>query len=128
MKGKSDGSQKRRLLTSVAVVAIFLFLYFYFGSRSSAESALEYGSRSLKKLGSSYLGNDENTDSRQDDTSFKLGLDDSEDGTVSKSFPVSSLCASLLCGYHPVFSLMRKVINFLLNFVMFRYVMIGIRN
>ncbi|KAL8158338.1 hypothetical protein AgCh_002872 [Apium graveolens] len=91
MKGKpdgSDGSQKRRWLTSVAVVTVFLFLYFYFGSPSSAESALEYGSRSLKKLGSSYLGNDENTDSRQDDTSFKLGLDDSEDGTVSKSFPV----------------------------------------
>ena len=92
MKGKPDGFQKRHLLPLVAVVAILLFLFFYFGSHSSGKSALEYGSRSLKKLGSSYLGSDEDTDSRQEDASLKLGLDDTEDGTVSKSFPVSSLC------------------------------------
>lgn len=94
MRGRSDGSQKKGLLSSVGVVAIFLlFLYLYFGSKSDGESALEYGSRSLKKFGSSYLGADEDTDlgNKQVETSFKLGLDDGEDGIIPKSFPVSSL-------------------------------------
>jgi len=89
MRGRSDGAQKKRLLTSVAVVAIFfVVLYFYFGSKSNGESALEYGSRSLRKLGSSYLGGDDESDlsSKQDE---KFGLEDGEDGIVSKSFPVS---------------------------------------
>ena len=94
MRGRSDGSQKKRLLTSLGVVAIILLcLYLYFGSRSDGESALEYGSRSLKKFGSSYLGGDEDTDlgNKLDESSIKLGLDDGEDGVVPKSFPVSFL-------------------------------------
>lgn len=89
MRGRADGSQKKRLLTTFALVAaVLLFLYLYFGSQSQGESALEYGSRSLRKLGSSYLGGDEESDlgGKQDD--FKFGLDD-EDGIVPKSFPVS---------------------------------------
>ncbi|XP_055813707.1 probable methyltransferase PMT3 [Solanum dulcamara] len=88
MRGRSDGAQKKRLLTSVAVVAVFVVvLYFYFGSKSNGESALEYGSRSLRKLGSSYLGGDDDSDLsiKQDE---KFGLEDGEDGIVSKSFPV----------------------------------------
>ncbi|GFP83372.1 probable methyltransferase pmt8 [Phtheirospermum japonicum] len=90
MRGRSDGAQKKRLLTSVGVVAVFLiFLYVYFGSKNTGESALEYGSRSLRKLGSSYLGGDEDSDigHKQDESSIKFGLDD-EDGIIPKSFPV----------------------------------------
>nr|GLL41179.1 probable methyltransferase PMT3 [Ipomoea trifida] len=86
MRGRSDGVQKKRLLTSVGVIAIFLvFLYVYFGSKSSGESALEYGSRSLRKLGSSYLGGDDDGDVKQDEN---FGLEDGNDGVVLKSFPV----------------------------------------
>lgn len=91
-RGRPDGAQKKKLLTSVCVVALFLvFLYVYYGSKNSGESALEYGSRSLRKLGSSYLGGDEDSDlgGKQDETSTKFGLDDSEDGIIPKSFPVS---------------------------------------
>ncbi|KAI3756698.1 hypothetical protein L1987_56520 [Smallanthus sonchifolius] len=88
MRGRTDGSQKKRLFTTfVLVAAVLLFLYLYFGSQSQGESALEYGSRSLRKLGSSYLGGDEESDlgNKQDD--FKFGVDD-DDGIVPKSFPV----------------------------------------
>ncbi|KAA8548822.1 hypothetical protein F0562_000506 [Nyssa sinensis] len=91
MRGRSDGGQKKRLLTSVCVVAIFLVcLYLYFGSKSHGESALEYGSRSLRKLGSSYLSGDEDSDigSKQDEFSNMFGQEDGEDGIIPKSFPV----------------------------------------
>lgn len=90
MRGRTDGSKKRLLTTFFFVAVFLLFLYLYFGSQSQGESALEYGSRSLRKLGSSYLGGDEESDLgiKQDD--FKFGLDD-EDGIVPKSFPVSYL-------------------------------------
>lgn len=89
-RGRPDGAQKKRLLTSVCVIAVFLvFLYFFYGSKNTGESALEYGSRSLRKLGSSYLGGDEDSDlDKQDESSVKI-LDDSEDGIFLKSFPVS---------------------------------------
>ncbi|KAL0368465.1 UNVERIFIED_CONTAM: putative methyltransferase PMT3 [Sesamum calycinum] len=89
-RGRSDGAQKKRLLTSVGILAVFLvFLYFYFGSKNPGESALEYGSRSLRKLGSSYLGGDEDSDlGKQDESSAKLSLDEGEDGIIPKSFPV----------------------------------------
>ncbi|XP_071732476.1 probable methyltransferase PMT3 [Rutidosis leptorrhynchoides] len=87
MRGRTDGSQKKRLLTTIILVAVFvLFLYLYFGSQSKGESALEYGSRSLWKLKSSYLGGDEESDLGAKDD-FKFGLDD-QDGIVPKSFPV----------------------------------------
>ncbi|KAJ0093519.1 hypothetical protein Patl1_25613 [Pistacia atlantica] len=91
MRGRSDGSQKKRLITSVIGVAVFLgFLYAYygsiFGSSNHAASALEYG-KSLRKLGSSYLGGDEDTDGKQDESS-KFGLEDGDDDVLPKSFPV----------------------------------------
>ncbi|KAL0366904.1 UNVERIFIED_CONTAM: putative methyltransferase PMT3 [Sesamum radiatum] len=89
-RGRSDGAQKKRLLTSVGILAVFLvFLYVYFGSKNAGESALEYGSRSLRKLGSSYLGGDEDSDlGKQDESSAKLSLDEGEDGIIPKSFPI----------------------------------------
>ncbi|KAG6394893.1 hypothetical protein SASPL_145484 [Salvia splendens] len=73
-RGRPDGAQKKRLLTTVFVVALFLvFLYVYHGSKNTGESALEYGSRSLRKLGSSYLGGDEDSDlgGKQDEAKQK---------------------------------------------------------
>lgn len=90
-RGRPDGAQKKRLLTSVGVVAVFLvFLYVFYGSKNTGESALEYG-RSLRKLGSSYLGGDDDSDvgGKQDESFVKFGLDDGEDGVSPKSFPVS---------------------------------------
>jgi len=90
MRGRSDGGQKKRMITSVCAVGGFLvLLYVYFGSHSQGESALEYGSRSLRKLGSSYLGGDEDADlGGKQDESGKFGLEDGEDGIIPKSFPV----------------------------------------
>ncbi|CAI0458330.1 unnamed protein product [Linum tenue] len=90
MRGRPDGAQKKRLITSVCVVAVFLgFIYFYygsvFGSQGRGASALEYGSKSLRKLGSSYLGGDDESD-KEDGTKF--GLEEGEDDSVPKSFPV----------------------------------------
>ncbi|KAJ0860261.1 putative S-adenosyl-L-methionine-dependent methyltransferase [Helianthus annuus] len=48
---------------------------------------MEYGSRSLRKLRSSYLGRDDESDLSSKQDEFKFGLDD-EDGIVPKSFPV----------------------------------------
>ncbi|KAF5736744.1 methyltransferase PMT3 [Tripterygium wilfordii] len=91
MRGRSDGGQKKRLITSVCVVTLFLcFIYLYHGSifgSSHGASALEYGSRSLRKLGSSYWGGDDYADGKQDD-STKFGREDREDDIIPKSFPV----------------------------------------
>lgn len=95
MRGRSDGVQKKRVITSLCIVAIFLgFLYVYygsiFGSQSRGASALEYGSRSLRKLG--YLGGDEDSD----------GKEDGDDDIIPKSFPVSPKLANLvLPSSHP---------------------------
>lgn len=94
MRGRSDGVQKKRVITSLCIVAIFLgFLYVYygsiFGSQRRGSLALEYGSRSLRKLG--YLGGDEDADGKQE-SSIKFGLDDGDDDIIAKSFPVSSIC------------------------------------
>ncbi|KAG7591042.1 putative S-adenosyl-L-methionine-dependent methyltransferase [Arabidopsis thaliana x Arabidopsis arenosa] len=85
MRGRSDGGLKKRLIASVCVVALFVcFLFMYYGSSSQGASALEYG-RSLRKLGSSYLGgDDDNGDTKQDDS-----VTNAEDSlVVAKSFPV----------------------------------------
>lgn len=92
MRGRSDGSQKKRLITSLCVVALFLgFLYAYygsiFGSQSRGASAIEYGSRSLRKLG--YLSGDEDSDDKQESSTKMF---EGDDGIVPKSFPVSSKC------------------------------------
>lgn len=92
MRGRSDGTQKKCLITSLFVVAIFLgFLYAYygsiFGSQSRGASAKEYGSRSLRKLG--YLGGDEDSDDKQESSTKVF---DGDDSITPKSFPVSSKC------------------------------------
>lgn len=88
-RGRSDGSQKKHLVASIFVVAIFLgFLYVYYGSKNSGESALEYGSKSLKRLGSSYLGADDDADGKQDSSS-SFGQGDSDNDIVPKTFTVS---------------------------------------
>ncbi|KAF4354147.1 hypothetical protein F8388_004159 [Cannabis sativa] len=88
MRGRSDGTQKKRLITSLCVVAIFLcFLYAYygsiFGSQSHGASAIEYGSRSLRKLG--YLGGDDGSDDKQESL---VKVFDGDDGITPKSYPV----------------------------------------
>ncbi|XP_034685470.1 probable methyltransferase PMT3 [Vitis riparia] len=88
MRGRADGSQRRRLLPSLCVVAIFLvFLYVYHGSIFGSQKALEYGSRSLRKLG---LTGDDDADlgSKLDESSSKFGQEDGEDDVIPKSFPV----------------------------------------
>lgn len=81
MRGRSDGLQKKHLITSVCIVMIFLvFLYAYYAY---------CGSKSLRKLGSSYLGGDDDDDVKQDE-SFSKWVDDEDDMTL-KSFPVSCL-------------------------------------
>lgn len=107
MRGRSDGVQKKRLITSVCIVAIFLgFLYVYygsiFGSKINGTSALEYGSKSLRRLGSSYLGGDDDTDGRQEESSTRFGMENGEDDVTPKSFPVSSFAAIL--GVHHICS------------------------
>ena len=102
MRGRSDGVQKKRLITSVCAVSIFLgFLYVYygsiFGSKNHGASAIEYGSRSLRRLGSSYLGGDEDTDGKQDESSTRLGFEDGEDEITPKSFPVSAFYCYTFC-------------------------------
>ncbi|XP_062109338.1 probable methyltransferase PMT3 [Humulus lupulus] len=88
MRGRSDGTQKKRLIISLCVVAIFLcFLYAYygsiFGSQSHGASAIEYGSRSLRKLG--YLGGDDSSDDKQESSAKVF---DGDDGITPKSYPV----------------------------------------
>lgn len=88
-RGRPDGSQKKHLIASLCAVAIFLgFLFVYYGSKNSGASALEYGSKSLKRLGSSYLGADDDNDAKQDESSG-FGQGDGVDDIVPKSFPVS---------------------------------------
>ncbi|KAJ4956386.1 hypothetical protein NE237_013169 [Protea cynaroides] len=96
MRGRTDGVQKKRVITAlccVTVFIVFIFVYYgsFFGTRMQhGASALEYGSRSLRKLGSSYLGGDEDADlgNKQEESSSKFGLEDGEDDIVPKSFPV----------------------------------------
>ncbi|KAL8142801.1 hypothetical protein V2J09_015833 [Rumex salicifolius] len=85
MRGRSDGGQKTRLVPALVIAAIlFGFVYVYrgsiFGYQSSGAAALEYGSRSLRKLG--FGGDDDVEDS------IKFSLEEGEDSVVPKSFPV----------------------------------------
>lgn len=83
MRGRADENQKKRLVTLILALVIFCgFLYVY--SRKDGSSALEYGSKSLKKFGSSYWSGDDDAD----ESSFKPG-EDGEDAVMLKSIPVS---------------------------------------
>lgn len=93
MRGRSDGGQKKRLvITFCAVAILFGFLYAYRESIfGSSNHALEYG-KSLRKLGSSYLGGDEDADNSSEESS-QFGRNEGEDAVVPKNFPVSSKTA-----------------------------------
>ena len=89
MRGRSDEVQMKRLVTALVGIALVLgFLFVYkgsiFNSESSRTSALEYGSKSLRKL---VWGGDEDAD----ETSSKLSQEDVDDTIMVKSFPVSIL-------------------------------------
>ncbi|KAJ7972636.1 S-adenosyl-L-methionine-dependent methyltransferases superfamily protein [Quillaja saponaria] len=79
-RGRTDGNQKKRLVTTVLVLVIFCGAYYIY-SRKSGSSALEYGSKSLKQIGS-YWGGDEDGES-----SSKLG-EGGDDDVILKSIPV----------------------------------------
>ncbi|KAK0581862.1 hypothetical protein LWI29_018892 [Acer saccharum] len=82
MRGRSDENKKRRLVTWVVVLVILgsgLYLY----SQNHGSSAIEYGSKSLRKFGSSYWGGDDDAD----DSSTRSG-NYADDGVILKSFPV----------------------------------------
>lgn len=89
MRGRTDGTHRKRIIAYLcAGAASIIFLYVCFGSRSrSAESAIEYGSRSLRKIGSSYLGGDDEPDKLFDSSSKSSTLSEGE-FPVPKSFPV----------------------------------------
>ncbi|XP_019076885.1 probable methyltransferase PMT8 isoform X2 [Vitis vinifera] len=87
-RGRADGGHKKRLVTSLLILVICVcFLYVY--SRNRGPSALEYGSKSLRKLGSSYWGGDEGTDigGKQYESSNKFG-EGGENDAILKSIPV----------------------------------------
>ncbi|KAJ8899326.1 hypothetical protein K2173_018300 [Erythroxylum novogranatense] len=81
-RGRGDGYQKNRLWTGILVLG-FIFGCVYLYSRSHGSSALEYGGKSLRKIGSSYLGGEEESD----ESSTKLS-DDVEEYFILKSIPV----------------------------------------
>ncbi|KAK7279239.1 hypothetical protein RJT34_24285 [Clitoria ternatea] len=68
------------------------FLYVYrgsiFGSKNGGSSALEYGSKSLKRLGATYLGSEDEADGKQGESSSSLVLGEGEDAILPKSFPL----------------------------------------
>jgi hypothetical protein len=83
-RGRVDGEQKKRLVTWIVVLTIVCgCLYIY--PRKGGTSALEYGSKSLRKLGSSYLSGEDGGD----EASNKFG-EDLQDGVMLKSIPVSN--------------------------------------
>ncbi|KAG6593834.1 putative methyltransferase PMT8 [Cucurbita argyrosperma subsp. argyrosperma] len=84
-RGRSDGTPKKRLITTICVVAIFLgFLYAYYGSifgnQDRGASTLQHGSKSL----SHYLLGSEDSE----ESSTTTVQEDPEDGIVPKSYPV----------------------------------------
>lgn len=91
MKGRNDDSQKKPLITVLFATAIFLgFLYLYNGSIFGSS---RHGASSLRILGSSYLGGDEDSDGKQDDA---VDIYSSDDGVITKSFPVCAFRVFLL--------------------------------
>lgn len=86
-RGRSDGTQKKRLIATICVVAIFLgFLYAYYGSifgnQDRGALALQRGSKSLSHF---LMGNEDSEES-----STAAEQEDVEDDVVPKSYPVSN--------------------------------------
>uniref|UniRef100_A0A7N0V4S2 Methyltransferase n=1 Tax=Kalanchoe fedtschenkoi TaxID=63787 RepID=A0A7N0V4S2_KALFE len=81
MRARSDGSQKTRLISSLCVVAIVLgLLYFLLGPEGSQSG----GANALRKIGSTYLGGEEDVDATESTT----GQEDVDDNVAPKSYPV----------------------------------------
>lgn len=81
-RGRADANPKKRLVTWIVVLVICCGC-FYAYTRSHGSSALEYGSKSLRKFGSSYWRGDEDAA----DSSTKVD-EDGDPGVLLKSFPV----------------------------------------
>ncbi|KAL5711895.1 hypothetical protein ACHQM5_014122 [Ranunculus cassubicifolius] len=87
-KGKGDRGKQTRVVSALCLVAtILVFVFVYYGS--SVGSQVHRGTSTLRRLGSSYLGGDEDEDlGSKNEVSFKFGQEDGEDNFVPKSFPV----------------------------------------
>lgn len=81
MRGR-DGNQKNRWVAPVLILVIFCGFFYLYSRDSGASSAIEYGSKSLKKLGSSVWSGDDEADASSN-------FADGEDDVVLKSIPVS---------------------------------------
>ncbi|KAI3960125.1 hypothetical protein MKW98_016849 [Papaver atlanticum] len=87
-RGRADGSQKKNLVAAVCVLICLGFLFVYYDG-SFFGSQVQQSASSLRKLGSTYLGGEEDADltSKSDEPSIKFGQEDENDMTP-KSFPV----------------------------------------
>lgn len=123
-RGRADANPKKRLVSWIVILAIICGC-FYAYTRSQGSSALEYGSKSLRKFGSSYWRGDEDTS----DSSAKLD-EDGDGGIILKSFPVSEIFMSqLLYHFAPIFVCWLPDIRFFFScclLVCQRFVMIDI--
>lgn len=89
MKGKPDKGRRTRLASTLCGVAtVLVFLFVYYGS--SLGSQVNHSTSTLKKLGSTYLGGDDDDDpgSKQLESPFKFGQADEDEDFYPKSFPV----------------------------------------
>lgn len=84
MRARSDEHQKQRFLTWVLLLVIICGVL-YLCSQNHGSSAMEYGSKSLRKFGSSYWIGDDDTD-----VSPRKLHRNVNDGVILKSFPVSN--------------------------------------
>ncbi|PIA45413.1 hypothetical protein AQUCO_01700746v1 [Aquilegia coerulea] len=87
-KGKADKFKRTRLVSALcAVTAGLVFLFVYYGS--SVGTQVHRGTSTLRRIGSSYLGGDEDDDlgNKQDDSPFRFGQEDKEN-FLPKSYPV----------------------------------------
>ncbi|KAE8660412.1 putative methyltransferase PMT8 [Hibiscus syriacus] len=80
---RADVNPKNRLITWI-IVLVFCCGCFYAYTRSRSSSAVEYGSKSLRKFGSSYWSGEDDTNA---DSSTRIE-EDADDGFIPKSFPV----------------------------------------
>ncbi|ERN18783.1 probable methyltransferase PMT3 [Amborella trichopoda] len=87
MRGRTDGVQKKRLVTSLCVMILCLvFLFLYYGSffGSNRGKALEYG----RKFASTYLGGDGDDKDADLSADRESSREDVDNDISPKSFPV----------------------------------------
>lgn len=88
-----EGGQKGRLVPIILVIVIVGLIYLY--SRSHGKSAVELGSKSLKRLGTSLSGEEE-----ADSSSL---IEEEENSFVLKSIPVSIVFMISIMSYEKGF-------------------------